>query len=510
MNTLDRDIMNTFLYKMKEKYKLYLILLFINVAIVNVVFAQDQPQPSFDLDTENAAAGIVIPAYAPVIFQAVSPSGGDATLVLRVTTLVANAWFDATAPYHETAVGVYSHLERRPAVEASNRNINIALLYASYHVLNSLLPEFSQNWRGMLTGVGLDPDDDSTDITTAIGLGNVAGRLVVEGRQNDGMNQLGNEGRDNNFMPYMDYTGFKPVNNAYRLRRPSKWQPDLQRLGLGIYKVQQFVTPQYALVEPYSYENPHHFYIPPPRNSRYKTRAYRLQAQEVLEASANLTEDQKLKSELYDNKIRSLGFFTGHAAFSRGMSLLEFIHFDFLVNMAAFDAGIFIWQEKRRYNAVRPFSAIKHLYKDRMVRAWGGPGKGTIDIKASEWKSYLEEADHPEYPSASSCFCAAHAQSARLYLGSDDLFYPAFFPAGSSRIEPGITPAEDTTLMINTWTDMANDCGQSRLWAGVHFQAAIDESTEFCPIFGDMAYEYISSLIDGAAELRSPSKGREY
>lgn len=34
-------------------------------------------------------------------------------------------------------------------------------------------------------------------------------------RQNDGMNQLGNEGSGNSLNPYMDYTGYQPLNTAY-------------------------------------------------------------------------------------------------------------------------------------------------------------------------------------------------------------------------------------------------------------------------------------------------------
>lgn len=70
---------------------------------------------AYDLDNGNAAIEVVIPAVLPVAFSDVSPTGGDATLILRTTTLITNAWFDATAPYHPTAVGVYSRLGRRPA-----------------------------------------------------------------------------------------------------------------------------------------------------------------------------------------------------------------------------------------------------------------------------------------------------------------------------------------------------------------------------------------------------------
>ena len=149
---------------------------------------------------------------------------------------------------------------------------------------------------------------------------------------------------------------------------------------------------------------------------------------------------------------------------------------------------------------------IEFLYGNRDVTAWGGPGNGTVDLPASQWRAYLEEADHLEYPLASSCFCAAHAQSARLYLGDDLLGYPVVRPAGSSSVEPGVTPAEDTTLELPTWTDFKNDYGQSRVWAGVHFQAAVDESLAVCDVFGDTAYNYLQSLISGSAPERGPSK----
>lgn len=473
----------------------------------NIYSLRDNHAMAYDFQNGNAAFEVVITTVAGVIPTDVSPGGGDATLVLRTTTMITNAWFDATAPYHSTAVGVYSRLDRQPA-PVDNAEMNVALIYASYRVLLSLLPQRELLWRQMLTNVGLDPDDNSVDTSTPTGIGNVAGAAVVVGRSNDGMNQLGNVGRDFNQIPYLDYTQYSPVNTAYRLRNPSKWQPDIQRLISGIYKVQQFVTPQYAFVEPYSYSGPLSLLVLPPFNSNHhKRQAYKHQADEVLSISADLTDEQKLKAELFDNKIESLGFSAVFAALSQGLGLIDFIHLDFLTNMAAFDAGIFIWQKKRKFDAVRPFSAINHLYGRRPVTAWGGPGQGTAVLPANEWKSYLEEADHPEYPSASACFCAAHTQSARVFLGSDNLAYPVPRPAGSSLVEPGIVPAVDTLIVFDTWTDFANDCGESRLWAGVHFRAAVDASKQICDSFGDMAVSYLESLINGSAPMRAPSQG---
>lgn len=176
-----------------------------------------EAQP-FDFDDGNAPIEVVIPSVVPAIFASVSPMGNDATLVLRITTLVTNAWFDAIAPYHSTAIGVYSNLGRRPAAEGmTDYNRNIAILYTSYRVLNSLLPQHAQAWRDMLTSVGLDPDDDQENMVTPIGIGHSAGNAVVALREHDGMNQLGDEGGCKyNCVPYSDY----PLFGLPRLQAP--------------------------------------------------------------------------------------------------------------------------------------------------------------------------------------------------------------------------------------------------------------------------------------------------
>lgn len=474
------------------------------IAIWSVLLPAHSPAASFNLDSGNAPVEVIIPTVAPVIFSDVSGEGSDASLVLRITTLVTNAWFDASAPYHASAVGVYSRLGRRPSFEsATNRNMNIACLYATYRVLNSLLPKRTADWAAMLTSVGLDPAYTGENTTSAAGIGNIAGRAVVRYRENDGMNQLGNEGGTAfNRRPYSDYTGYQPVNTAYELHDPSRWQPRITTSGSGLFTVQQFVTPQYSKTRPYSYLQPEQFRSPRPEASkptgRFGRRAYQEQADEVLLVSANLTDSQKMKAELFNNKIRSLGFSAVFAAQSKGLGLLAFIHLDFLTNLAAFDTGIAIWNEKRRWDAVRPFSAIRYLYGGRPVTAWGGPGRGTVSIPANQWKEYLNVADHPEYPSASAAFCAAHAQSARRLLASDALEWSVEAPKGSSVIEPGITPSANLTLgPWATWTEFENECALSRLWGGVHFRAAIREGQPIGRAIGEQAYLFLKRHIDG-------------
>ena len=457
-------------------------------------------EAAFDFDNGNAAIEVVIPNAIPVIFQSVSP--GDASLILRYTALITNGWFDAIAPYHPTALGVYSRLGRRPPPERTNRNKNTAILYASYRVLNSLFPQARTSWRTMMTAVGLDPDNGSTAKQTAIGLGNSAGNAVVAFRERDGMNQLGDEGgRVYNLQPYRDYTGYRPVNTAYEILNPSRWQPSFATRGTGLFTVQQFVTPQWGITIPYSYTDASAFVAPAPGKSDVQNlAAYREQADEVLAASASLTDVQKMTAELFNNKITSLGFSALFIAQTRGFTIDEFVQYDFLTNLAAFDGGIATWSNKYHYDAVRPFTAIHYLYGNSTVTAWGGPGKGTVTMAGSEWTSYLAVADHPEYPSGSACFCAAHAQASRRFLGSDLFGWSVPVAKGSSVVEPGITPARDIVIgPFATFTDFENTCGLSRFWGGVHFLSSLTAGRELCQPIGDSAYEFLRAHVDGAA-----------
>jgi hypothetical protein len=477
----------------------------VGVLAVAIVFSPLLAEAArFNFDTGNAPLRVVTPPLVRAIRQ-VSPGANDASIVLRIVTLVDNAAFDAIAPYHPTAVGVYSRLGRRPPAEgATNRNKNVAILYAVHKVLNSLLPQNAQDWRGMLQSVGLDPDNQSTDTTTAVGIGNVAGAAVVAAREHDGMNQLGDEGgRKYHRRPYADYTGYEPVNTAYELVDAGRWQPRMGTAGGGMFNVQSGVTPQWALTRPYSYDDPAMLPTPVPDKSNpyLNPDGYKQQADEVLAASAGLTDRQKMMAELFDDKVLSLGGAAVFVTKLRRLTLDEFVQMDFVGHMAAFDAGIACWKDKYRHDAVRPFSAIRYLYGDDPVTAWGGPGKGTVsDMPASQWRSYMNTADHPEYPSGSACFCAAFSQAQRRYFGTDNLGYFVPYPKGSSKVEPGVTPSRFTVLgPWPTWTDMEEDCATSRVHGGVHFRSAVEEGREQCRPVGDLAYEFLKKHIDGTA-----------
>ncbi|MHA4819834.1 phosphatase PAP2 family protein, partial [Streptomyces aculeolatus] len=151
-----------------------------------------------------------------------------------------------------------------------------------------------------------------------------------------------------------------------------------------------------------------------------------------------------------------------------------------------------------KYDAVRPVTAVRHVYGNRKIRAWGGVGKGTVDdIRASEWSSYLPVGDHPEYPSGSTSLCSATSQAARRFFESDELDWTINYAAGSTVVEPGITPGKDLSIHIPTWTDFTRTCGNSRVWGGVHFQTTVDRTIVFGEQFGDLAHEFVQRHVKG-------------
>lgn len=456
--------------------------------------------PAYDWDNGNIAYDVVVVQGDPIMLRYIN--GNDASLVVRMTTLLENAWFDAIAPYHPTAVGIYSKLGRRPASEAkTHKNKNIALLYASYRTLCFLLPQATSQFRTMVSSVGMDPDDNQMNNTTPVGIGNMAAQAIIEARAHDGANQLGDVGGwKYNRQMYRDYTGYHPVNTAYELRYPSRWQPNLSGDGAGVFNIQQFVTPQFKLMRPFTYNKPNQFLVAPPVASDYEhNRAgYKAQADAVLARSAGLDDMLKMKAEVFDDKFLALGESIGITAANAHLDLDQWVQYHNCAAVGAFDAVIAVWYNKYHYDAVRPFSAIKQIYGDGPVTAWGGPGVGTVhDLPASQWRSYMTTANHPEYPSISTTLCMAHAQAARRFLGTDDINLNYTFTKGSSVIEPGRTPAQDLTVHFDTWTEFGYDCGQARINGGVHFPAAVQAGYGLGPQFGDRGYEFVMKHVNG-------------
>jgi hypothetical protein len=476
-------------------YTLIVLLATLSISNQNGVVAQTS---SFNFDTGNAATEVIVPAVVPIIYGKLSP--GDAPNIFRIMTILTHGWYDCIAPYHVTAIGVSTNINRQAETERTDRNRNTCILHASYTILTWLLPRERSVWRSMMQSLSLDPDITTQDDSTAIGIGNKVGSAVVSFRDGDGMNQRGNVGCTYNCQPCSDYTGYSPKNTPYVLRDPTRWQPLISTNNYGGFTIQNPASVTWRVTTPYSYLSPDIFVVDFPNASIHTfNRQYSRQAAAVLVESAALDDVKKVTIGVFDDKVKSHELLTQFVAQSKNLNLEQFVILDFLSSVALFDAGIAIWKEKYRHDAVRPVSAIRRVFGDKLVTAWGGPGKGTVsDMKGKEWRSFSTTGPHPEFPSASAGFCSAHAQVMRRYFSDDNLNWSLTEQPGTSRFEPGV-PASPVPLNFPTWTDYETRCGISRTDSGVHFPPSLPAGHSMGKQIADIAFDFVMSKVNGLA-----------
>jgi hypothetical protein len=60
-----------------------------------------------------------------------------------------------------------------------------------------------------------------------------------------------------------------------------------------------------------------------------------------------------------------------------------------------------------------------------------------------------------------------------MFKGNQNTYYGDFTLApGTSTVEPGVVPRMNVTLSFDTWDEMANSAGMSRLYGGIHALSA--------------------------------------
>ena len=149
----------------------------------------------------------------------------------------------------------------------------------------------------------------------------------------------------------------------------------------------------------------------------------------------------------------------------------------FAMHNASFDAGIVAWHIKRKYNGVRPITAVRFLKRGQTITAWGGPGRPIESIPGEKWSPYNPgnnlTPSFPGYFSGHSVFSRSSATVLALFTGDDHFGFSTVLPPNFGRVEPGI-PTEPTTFSYVTFSEAAQEAGRSRLLGGIHF---LDDNT---------------------------------
>jgi hypothetical protein len=396
-------------------------------------------------------------------------------VVARALAIVHTSMYDAWAAYDPVAMATrFGGSLRRPASERTVANKEKALSYAAYRALVDLFPSEQVGlFDPLMMALGYDPVDVSLDTSTPTGIGNAAARAVLDFRHADGSNQLGNLSAG----AYSDYTGYEPVNSADTLTDPNRWQPVRISNGVSLV-VPKFLTPHWGRVIPFALTDG--AVLRPPAPAQYPHGSYVAQANHILHLNAHLTDRQKMTSEYWSDGPRSETP-PGHwNLLAEWVSRRDQLTLDqnavlfFALNNAELDASIAVWDCKRLYDSVRPITAIRFLHRGKKILAWAGPYQGTRVINGEEWLPYQPATfltpPFAEYVSGHSTFSSASAEILRLFTGSDRFGVSATLDAGSSQIEPRLTPREQVVLSWASFSEAADEAGISRRYGGIHFE----------------------------------------
>ncbi|ERN42653.1 hypothetical protein KR51_00006470, partial [Rubidibacter lacunae KORDI 51-2] len=525
-------------------------------------------KPSLFLDVAAQTVSVVgddSPTVSVIWDRAIQKAATDnsttgPTIASRAYGVLHTAIYEAWSQYDPQAIGtlIDDNLQV-PISEVTDENKIEAMTYAAFRVANFLFPDQAAAFDAALTdieaefGISIDPTNTSTDASTPAGIGNSAAEAIIAFRSNDGSNQANG---------FADTTGFVPTNigptdledTGLVINDIEKWTPEFNA-SLGA--TQGSLTPQWGLVTPFALEigdatrppAPEPFLLPGVEadfdftngtvdlepNDRFLnfvpvTRdligtvinpGFITQAEDVVDASANLTDEQKLIAEFWEDgggtsfPPGTWMTFGQYASAEADNTLDDDAVFFLALGNAVQDAGIATWEAKYfpDYNYTRPIRAIRELGRlgligeenpdtglfevDATVRF-----QGTQTIPAIDFETYQEpdgdpSPPFPEYTSGHSAFSRAGAEVIKAFTGSDEFNQGVTFPVGSARFESGLTPQAETTLFWETYTEAANEAGLSRIFGGIHFDEGDINGRELGRVSGLAAVDQALFFANG-------------
>ena len=444
--------------------------------------------------------------------EAIRVSKPGPPMAARSLAIVYTAIYDAWAAYHEAALPVHSPVPRRPEDQRTESNRRAALSMAAYRALADQFPAQKAIFAGKLQAVGLNPADATTDVDTPAGAGNVAAAAVLHFRHGDGSNQLGGEAGSSG-EPYSDYTAYQPLNPpmnplfpaaADQIPFPGRWQPLSFLTAASRPVTPGCIAPHWGNVKPFALAES--FQYRPPAPLPPTSQSFLDQARHIIEVQANLTPAQKVVAEYWadgPNSELPPGHWMIFASFIASRDKLDLdrtVKLFFAVSNALFDTSIATWEAKRHYDYARPITAIRHLFRGKRIRAWGGPGRGTVEIDGEAWRTFqvpsFPTPPFAEYTSGHSAFSMAAAEVLKRFTGSDRFGY--FYARTTPLLADPLEPVTDVALRWETFTQAAQEAGESRLYGGIHFyEGNVHGLTLGCKV-GEAVFEKAEHLWTGA------------
>lgn len=399
------------------------------------------------------------------------------TVTSRYLALIFVSVFDAWSRYDHQAIPVYLNgVERRPTSEQTLKNKEIAISYAAFGAMNEYYYSDKETFIQFMRDLGLDPNNTSLDPNTPEGIGNLAAQAVIAARKGDGSNQYGEE-TGSNGEPYFDYVGYQPVNTPDENSDINRWQPKYFKDVEGNKFDPGCLTPFWDKVTPIALTSADQFRPGPP--PVVGSEQLEKEVQQVIDFQANLTDYQKALVEFMRDGPRSVQQAGHWLKFAQDVSrrdkhsLDQDVKMYFYNQVVGMDAFIACWDSKMYYDYARPNALVHHYKESEKISAWGGEGKGMMEIDGKAWRPYSPELflcpPFPSYVSGHSTISGGCGEALKLWTGSDTFGSSSELVAGAMT-EPGYK-GENILLEFLTFTETAEMAGISRIMGGYHIQA---------------------------------------
>lgn len=299
---------------------------------------------------------------------------------------------------------------------------------------------------------------------------------------------------------YQDTTGYEPMPDP-RIHTDlsddstkyectglcTKWQPLQEGDDIGSLKRQEFIVPHIGSKAKWYLREPT-LTLADPEIDYYEESLLvidrlRTTTTDIFKGDAVEYMDNKryvrriMQTEILKYKNQGIYSFEEHLMYLLGLSTSEY------------DGLLQGWHEKRHHDLVRPTTVIKHWDSDDLL-TYGGEitNGGPVQINARDFEAFIRVMPHPEFPSGSSCLCTTYYEFTDLYtmqMFNDTLTDVTYENRGRSYTVPNLETVR-------------NICGQSRLWGGIHYTAAIRAGEEICEGLGQLGLQYVDEIKGGA------------
>ncbi len=429
-------------------------------------------------------------------------------MVARSLAILHTAIYDAWAVYDATALPTRLRVLRRSSGTDAER-IH-AMSQAALVVLKDQFPSESVGFDELFKDLGY-LQSESTNGTQPDGIGNLAAAAILEDRHSDGSNQNGVVYNGKAGPVYGDTTGYGPHNppmlvtvaaSPADIAAPARWQPLGYADGGGVVRIPGFIGPQWQNVRPFALTSAAQFRPGPP--AALNSQAFLDQARHVVEVQQQLSTKQKVIAEYWaDGPSSELPpghweLFAAYVSQRDSHTLHDDARMFFAVANAIHDAAIATWECKRTYDYARPVTTIRHLCRGKSLQGWDGATMATLDGAA--WRPYqvstFPTPPFPEYTSGHSAFSMAAAEALKRFTGSD-AFGDTYIQPGPLRVEPGLAAATGTELHWSTFSEAAQEAGESRLYGGIHFYEGNVAGLELGRRCGAQAFDLAQRHWDG-------------